>query len=862
MSLSSPTARLHGDAVSRARRRRLAVPPRWLGGTWRLWGLNLVLLAAAAALCLHAVRVIPPVSNQYHMPFWLVAAGYLLAETKVVHLHFRNDAYSFSLSEIVLVLGIYYAGPSALLLGQMLGIAVALTLVRRQSLVKLVFNLGQFTCGAALATVVFNLLGGTAHAYDVRGWIAAMGATVATVTFASVAILLAISLVEGRRPELLPQTLGFGVAAAVTNTCVALLATTLLRSTPSALWMLAVPCAVLFLAYRGYTAARREHERVGLLYEATRQLESSSRSEVSVPRMLSQACRMFHAESAQLVLFGAGPTDPALRSTVGPGDHVEAMVTVPATEVDDLLEALVDDQPVLRLPQRTGDRRNGVLTRRGLKDAMVSTLRGDGGVFGTLMVCGRRGDVGTFDNEDVTLFGTFVGHASSALENRRLERQLKHQAFHDTLTGLANRALFSDRVDHAMRRRSPEGARLCVLFLDLDDFKVVNDTLGHAAGDEVLAVVAERLRSCLRPFDTAARLGGDEFAVLLEDTELADAVAVAQRVIGALDESMTLEAGEVAVHGSIGIVSADAEMTDADALLASADVAMYSAKERGKGRWEVFEPRMQLAVVERHELKHDLQRAIERNELFVLYQPVVELQTCRITGVEALVRWKHPGRGLMQPMDFIPLAEETGLIVPIGQWVLETACAELRRIQDGLSGAVPPMSVAVNVSSRQLQAPGFITEVTRALRSSGLPAERLVIEITESVLLHDMETVVGTLAALRALGIRVSIDDFGTGYSSLGYLRRLPVDIVKIDKTFVSGIAGSDDRSLTLAIVRLLDSIDVVTIAEGIERKEQYDYIAAMGCDLGQGYYFGRPMPGSQLESKLRKGTAVPAGVA
>jgi diguanylate cyclase (GGDEF)-like protein len=627
--------------------------------------------------------------------------------------------------------------------------------------------------------------------------------------------------------------------------------------------MLAVPCAVLFLAYRGYTAARREHERVGLLYEATRQLESSSRSEVSVPRMLAQACRMFHAESAQLVLLGPGPTDPALRSTVGPGEHVEAMVTVTATEVDDILEALVDDQPVLRLPQRTGDRRNQVLVRRGLKDAMVSTLRGDGGVFGTLMVCGRRGDVGTFDNEDVTLFGTFVGHASSALENRRLERQLKHQAFHDTLTGLANRALFSDRVDHALHRRSPEGAKLCVLFLDLDDFKVVNDTLGHAAGDEVLAVVADRLRTCLRPFDTAARLGGDEFAVLLEDTELADAVAVAQRIIGALDEAMTLDAGEVAVHGSIGIVSAEPDVADADALLASADVAMYSAKERGKGRWEVFEPRMQLAVVERHELKHDLQRAIERNELFVLYQPVVELQTCRITGVEALVRWKHPVRGLMSPMDFIPLAEETGLIVPIGQWVLETACAELRRIQDGLSGAVPAMSVAVNVSSRQLQAPGFITEVTRALRSSGLPADRLVIEITESVLLHDMETVVGTLSALRALGIRVSIDDFGTGYSSLGYLRRLPVDIVKIDKTFIAEIAtAADDRSLTLAIVRLLDSIDVVTIAEGIERKEQFEYIAAMGCDMGQGYFFGRPMPGSQLESKLRKGTALPAAVA
>jgi diguanylate cyclase (GGDEF)-like protein/PAS domain S-box-containing protein len=437
--------------------------------------------------------------------------------------------------------------------------------------------------------------------------------------------------------------------------------------------------------------------------------------------------------------------------------------------------------------------------------------------------------------------------AQDITERTALEEQLRHQAFHDPLTGLANRALWRDRAEHAIALCLRDPTPLAVLAIDLDGFKAVNDTLGHPAGDRILVGVSERLTACLRPGDTPAHLGGDEFAVLLEDTAAEEAVRVAERILEELRAPFSVAGKEVFVGASIGIAVTTDAAADGDALLRDADIAMYAAKMRGKGRAELFEPAMHRGTVRRLELGSQLRRALERDELLLEYQPVVSLATGAVETVEALVRWRHPAHGLVLPGEFIPLAEETGLIVPVGRWVLETACRQLCRWRSADPDG-PHLSVAVNVSSRQLREPGFENTVTDVLAATGLHPSSLTLEVTESVLVDDMEAVSERLDMLRKLGVRIAMDDFGAGYSSLAYLRKLPLDIVKIDRMFVAGLASCvDDRSLTLAIVRLLDTLDVATVAEGIESAEQLDYVRALGIDAGQGYFFSRPLPAERL---------------
>ena len=366
-------------------------------------------------------------------------------------------------------------------------------------------------------------------------------------------------------------------------------------------------------------------------------------------------------------------------------------------------------------------------------------------------------------------------------ERKTLESQLTHQAFHDPLTNLANRALLSDRVDHAQARSRRDGRPCAVLLLDLDDFKTINDTFGHAAGDEVLMEVARRLHQCIRAGDTAARLGGDEFALLLEDTpDAARAMEVGDRITQALRLPFLLAGKEAFLSASTGIaVGASAEPEGE--LLRNADVALYLAKDKGKGRCEVFEPSMRAAVMERLQLEGDLHKALERSELLLFYQPIVDLQSGQIVGAEALLRWRHPQRGLLPPSDFIPLAEESGQIVPIGKWVLEEACRSIRNLFRGRAS----FHVSVNLSARQLQETDLVDQVAGALQAGGLAPENLVLEVTETLIMLEPRTMIARLRALKELGVRLAIDDFGTGYSSLSYLQNLPVDILKIDRSFI-----------------------------------------------------------------------------
>jgi len=433
---------------------------------------------------------------------------------------------------------------------------------------------------------------------------------------------------------------------------------------------------------------------------------------------------------------------------------------------------------------------------------------------------------------------------ASLSERDTLAAQLEHQAFHDSLTDLANRALFNDRVRHALARARREGGGLAVLFVDLDDFKVVNDSLGHGAGDRLLREVASRLRSCLREHDTVGRLGGDEFAILAEDTDLATARVLAERVLATLGAPFPLVGGQVTIRASIGIAVDEEHTLDETQLLRNADIAMYAAKSRGKGAYEVFQGSMLRSVRDRHDVQAALEGAIERRELVVHYQPIVDLHNGRVAGAEALVRWPRPDRGLVPPAEFIPLAEENGLVVELDRFVLRQACRQMA----GWTARAGPLLLHVNLSAHHLLRGDLAANVAAALGDSGLAPECLALEITESVLMHDLEVAIVRLHELKRLGVHLAVDDFGTGYSSLAYLRQMPIDAVKIDKSFVDGVAGSPEESaVARAIIALAGTLHLDTVAEGVEDAEQATALAELGCHLAQGYHFSRPIPAADM---------------
>jgi diguanylate cyclase (GGDEF)-like protein/PAS domain S-box-containing protein len=440
-------------------------------------------------------------------------------------------------------------------------------------------------------------------------------------------------------------------------------------------------------------------------------------------------------------------------------------------------------------------------------------------------------------------------------ERKAAEEAMLHQAFHDALTELPNRALFLDRLGQAIARRGRRGALTAVLFLDLDRFKWINDSLGHAAGDQLLVQVAERLSDATRPGDSVARFGGDEFVVLCEDLDGEwEARAIAERLETALSSHFCVEGRDITVTASVGIATtASASGATADSLLRDADAAMYRAKERGRNRIESFQGGMRARAVERLEVESDLRRALERDELRVHFQPVVRLAGAAMVGVEALVRWQHPERGLVPPADFIPVAEETGLIQPLGAFVLHESCRQVAA-WNRTNPDRAPLSVAVNLSARQMSAADLTRLVLTALNESGLDPGLLCLEITESVLMEDVSASRNVLQSLKELGVRLGIDDFGTGYSSLLYLRRFPVDLLKVDRSFVSGLGeNSEDGAIVAGVLGLAHALGVGAIAEGVEQPEQADKLASLGCELAQGFLWSKPLPADELEATFER---------
>jgi diguanylate cyclase (GGDEF)-like protein len=814
-----------------------------------IWFLVGAMTAGAIALYLTALAG-QQESASPSLPWWMLAIAFLLSESFPVHLHFRSETHTLSLSELAMVVGLFLMTPGALLLAVVVGSGAAFVFVRRQRALKSAFNIAQFGFSVAVSIVVFRSAVTVGSALGPAGW-AAAAAAAATFGILSVTLVTTtISLATGS-PSLkeLPRTIALALAGSLASGTLAVVAVELLHTDTRSVALLVVPILFWGLAFRAYGAQRRRHEHLEFLYETMRATQGAAELRVAVRELLVAARAMLSAEYAEILLLGAQSEEGALRSVITAS---EERLLEPELLSERALhaphETSVHDRALLLTRGRQPHVLDGYLAERGLRDAVLTSLRREGMPFALFVVGNRAGEVSTFNSDDRMLFETFAGHAGVLLENDRVKEQLRHQAYHDALTGLPNRFLFTERVAQALATKSE---RFAVLFVDLDDFKTINDTLGHSAGDELLVAVAERVRACVRPEDVAARLGGDEFGILLELGADDTPEHIALRLVAALQTPFVLAGRDVSVHASIGISSGLTGARTADEVLCNADLAMYNAKASGKRQFSVYEPRMHASVRRRHELAAALEHAVERGEIVVCFQPIVALSSARTVGFEALVRWQHPTRGLVAPDGFIHLAEERGLMVDIGRTVLREAASRVRTWQSRFRDHAG-LAISVNLSPSELQHSQLTARVASVLAETGLPPESLILEITETGAMSDPAATSVTLRDLRRLGVRLALDDFGTGHSSLSHLRDFPIDILKIAKPFVDRLdQGPEDATFIDAILRLAAALQLSVVAEGIEHADQANLLRQLECSLGQGYYFARPLNAADAERRL-----------
>jgi diguanylate cyclase (GGDEF)-like protein len=831
--------------------------------------LTVVLVATAVILLFKVVAPLHELPAPGQIPWWVLIPLFFGAEVFVVHIQFRRDAHSFSLSELPLVAGLFFAPSIVVLLSMVAGTALALMIHRRQSPLKIAFNLANFTVANSVVAFLFMHLVDHHNALSATSFLGVLVAILAGGIIQSFVILMAISFSEGRIDVAgIASTFGFAQAATIVNTCLALIGVRIIWENPAELWLLAVPTIGVFVAYRFYVAEREKRDQVDFLYQSSKQMQRTEAVDEAVAALLTKSCEVFRAERAEITFLPTRERDAVLRTAVDKEETTEFMspVTLDEVELQFISRLLLDSPLLLSAHGKTDGDPGGFLERRGLRDAMAVVLRGENNMVGTMLIANRLGEVSGFDHEDLRLLEMLANQTGVILERGRLQHslsqltvlqdQLRHEASHDPLTGMANRLLFSSRVEQALAQT---GQHVGVLFIDIDDFKTVNDSLGHAAGDELLRAIADRIGECLRPGDVAARLGGDEFAVLLIGIEEpATAVRIAERVIEALREPFIIANEEVLTHASIGIAATAVDTKfDGQELLQNADLALYTAKSAGKSRWELFEPAMYAAVQHRHRLKADLYHAVESVEFELVYQPIVRVSTCSIVAAEALLRWRHPTRGTVLPDDFISLVEETGLITQVGAWVLRSACEEARD-WPVIDPANPP-SVSVNVAVRQLREPDFVDSVRSVLHDTGLDARRLILEVTEADIIDDTDPIIECLNALRALGVRIALDDFGTGHSSLSRLRDFPVDVLKIDRSFTASLCGPmQSIGFAHSVFSFGVGLGLSVIAEGVETEECLHELQDLGCELAQGFLFGQPLTPFAMRRLLERSVAVP----
>lgn len=856
------TAALRRAVAARSAQRRSVAP---LHAVRRVWALGALIGCVAALFYLVVVSRLALAPPAVGIPWMVFAALFCIAEARRLHVHFRRNVHSFSLSELPLVLGLFLASPQTLVSSRLAGTLVALWLIRKHPPAKVLFNLALYAVEAEVAIWLISVLEPLRNVATPHSWVVVLAAVavVAALGFSLTAVF--ISLAEGRLSGAqLVRGYLFSVGAGLVNACLAIEAVAAISRNVAELWLLGMPLVGVTAAFLLYTSEHQKRQRIQHLYECSDLLQRAAVADAAVPELLAQISQVFRGEMAEVVLLPvATGTGRSSTTTLRDGLVRRREEEVDRAFLEGLMMAVGSETRArgISWADASGNVRDW-LTRHHLRDAMLTSLWGDGALLGVLTVGNRLSDVGTFSAGDLTLFETFGAQTSVAVQNMRLDNTLAYQAFHDPLTNLANRLLFTDRLEHALSRRDENRGLIAVLFIDLDDFKMVNDTFGHAAGDDLLRSVGERLRSVLRAADTAARFGGDEFAILLEDAlNTDDIAAVAERVVTTLRPHFVVERQEVAVHASVGVALATASTVGAEELLRRADAAMYWAKVQGKGGYEVYDAGMVEDSGRRLQVRTELERALSDGDLRVHYQPIVDLRNGEVRGVEALVRWEHRERGWIRPGEFIGIAEETGLIAEVGAFVLREACAQLQSWDSSMQ-LHDDFQLHVNVSQRQLRSDRVIDDVRRILAETRLAPRRLVIEMTESFVGEHGEVARERMRELKAVGVGLAIDDFGTGYSSLAILQDMPFDILKVDRAFIDDLDGDwRRRAFTAAIFGLGDTLGLQMIAEGVEREEQRSSLLALGCTLAQGFLFAHALPGDQIAEMLRGEAPVTAVV-
>lgn len=798
------------------------------------------------------------------LAWWGLLIAFYVSEWLVIRMRFGGRVHTFSMGTVPLVVGLLALAPVELLAALAMASVVFVGSRRREPLVMLVLLVGRRLLEGSIAIAVFALVA-PVEVFSPSGWLTVLASVMAAHVIGHWLFSFA-SWIQGIESPVREsfEAYGFGAFVTVLNGGLGMLVAEAVLEAPRAAVFAVIPGLALFGGFRAYAASRHERVRLSALYEATKDLHASPQLEMSLTAAASHARDMFESEFCEIVLELGGERK-GFRTIVGPDEHQQAMDPVDLERWRIVWDQALDSDQAFVI-DRSGSLASSAGDRRlPITAAMVAPVRIGLEQIGIIVVANPVNDAALFSNADLKLVTSLAGQVGVAVENGQMEdslaelthlkAELAHQSLHDGLTGLANRSLFSENVFHALQMTRRTGGNVAVFFLDLDDFKNINDSLGHGAGDELLLAASNLLREEAENADTIARLGGDEFGVLMANLDgVPDATAVAQKILAAFEGPLQIAGRSVQANASIGVAFGRYGDTSSQ-VMRNADAAMYAAKSAGKGTFRLFESSMHAEAVAQLKLRADLEAAIARQELRLVYQPIVNLEDGTLRGFEALVRWQHSLKGWQNPGSFIPFAEETGLIHDIGRWVLWEAARKCRDWLAVLNPEPGEFKVTVNLSARQLDDESIVTEVRRVIDEMEFDPAFLVLEITETAMMNAAPE---RLEELQSLGVPLAIDDFGTGYSSLASLHKLKMDVLKIDQVFVAGIADEEEDSSPFigTMVGLGQALGMRTIVEGIETKEQLARLVELGCDTGQGFYFAKPLPLAQAHQLVERQAA------
>jgi diguanylate cyclase (GGDEF)-like protein len=810
-----------------------------------LFGVSVVLIAVAAP----GLSLARGLSS----PWWLMVPLFAASEFFAAHLRMGRSAFTVSFGHIPLVIGLCLLDPVGFFLANLLGSGFTLLVHRRQRGLKLLFNVALWCFEATLAVTLYGLFAGGAEPSSLRSILAAYGTIIITDQLTALAVTAVIYLHEHQFDRVsIKEALTWGLLVAVGNTSIGLLFVILLEKHPIAIPLLVIVLGMLLLFYRAYEQLHDSHEQLERHHGFAQSLAQEQDTDSIIEEVLDRTRQLLQAEAAELHLTGR-----VYRSaSTGSGSRGSVTTNAPSITTQYWLERVRDGGAILLAAGTKDPQEQALLAEAGIPEAAAAPVRIRDGTNGVLVVIERMGEVASFTTGDLRALETFAHQASIALDNGRLVDKLRQEAadraydaMHDPLTGLANRRQFLQSVKDALDKDTNVG----VLLLDLDRFKDVNDALGHTIGDELLTVMAQRLKASLPDELLVARLGGDEFAVLVRGGAIPDSAAAAvtatvQRVREALSEDVYVRDVGLHLEASIGSAISPQDGQGAEGLLQRADVAMYRAKEQRSG-YEPYTPALDRSSAERLALYTELRRAVSEGLLQVAFQPCVEPLSGHVLSAEALARWHHPTLGDIGPDEFIPLAEGSGLIKPLTELVLQRSLLELSALRS--QGLL--FRIAVNLSPRVLLDVDLPAQVESMLLVTGVPAEALTLEVTESAIMADPAKALRVLEGLKAVGVMLSIDDFGTGYSSLAYLKHLPVDEVKIDQSFVRDLSrDAGDAVIVRSTIEMAHQLGLSVVAEGVEDAHALELLGSWGCDAAQGFFMSRPLSSEKLGEWLQ----------